>query len=145
MSASPSSGSGTFGTAHSAQRLSTRVCDNCIRSKVRCDLGQPSCSRCLERGKTCSYSTTRRRPGPAPGSGRGSRATRGVRSRGRRHSDEATSHGYSVSEDTVSLVPAASDIPSESPETIVTSHASTQASNQSSQRLSFLLEEEAYL
>ncbi|KAG7404754.1 hypothetical protein Forpe1208_v015442 [Fusarium oxysporum f. sp. rapae] len=162
MSATPSSGGGTFGAATSAHRLSTRVCDNCIRfvdpastlgttasdkspscsSKVRCDLGQPSCTRCLERGKTCSYSTTRRRPGPTPGSGRQSRA---IRNRERRHSEEATVQGGSVSEDTVSLAVAVTDLPSESPETLVTSHAPTQVSNQSSQGPHILPEEEAYL
>ncbi|TXC02668.1 hypothetical protein FocTR4_00015682 [Fusarium oxysporum f. sp. cubense] len=160
MSASPSSGGGTFGAATSAHRLSTRVCDNCIRfvdpastlgtavsdkspscsSKVRCDLGQPSCTRCLERGKTCSYSTTRRRPGPAPGSGRQPRAIRN-----RRHSEDTTIQGNSISEDTISLAAAVSDLPSESPVSLVTSHAPTQVSNQSSQGPNILPEEEAYL
>ncbi|KAH7126062.1 hypothetical protein EDB81DRAFT_810372 [Dactylonectria macrodidyma] len=52
------------------QQLSTRVCDNCIRQKVKCDLGRPVCSRCFERGYACIYSSTRRRPGPLPGSKR---------------------------------------------------------------------------
>ncbi|KAH6988445.1 hypothetical protein EDB80DRAFT_170604 [Ilyonectria destructans] len=53
---------------------STRVCDSCIRKKVKCDLGRPKCSRCFERGHTCTYSSTRRRPGPVPGFKRASRS-----------------------------------------------------------------------
>ncbi|CCT75046.1 uncharacterized protein FFUJ_11125 [Fusarium fujikuroi IMI 58289] len=161
MSESPSSGGGTSGAAPSAHRLSTRVCDNCIRSKVRCDLGQPSCSRCLDRGKTCSYSTTRRRPGPAPGSGR---APRAIRNRERRHSgksrqltiqasrylitrfediEEATQQADSILEDIASSVPVVSDLPSETSETPVTSH--TSIGNQSTQSLNILPEEETYL
>ncbi|RBQ74248.1 hypothetical protein FVER14953_20363 [Fusarium verticillioides] len=142
MSASPSSGGGTFGAVPS-HRLSTRVCDNCIRSKVRCDLGQPSCSRCLSRGKICSYSTTRRRPGPAPGSGRAPRATRNTRNRERRHSGEATWQADLILEDDDSSVPIVSDLPSESPDTLVTSHAST--ASQSAQPPIISPEEEAYL
>lgn len=36
------------------------------------DLKRPSCSRCLERGHTCTYSSTRRKPGPARGARQGS-------------------------------------------------------------------------
>ncbi|KAH7136801.1 hypothetical protein B0J13DRAFT_479479 [Dactylonectria estremocensis] len=53
-----------------AHQPNTRVCDNCIRQKVKCDLGRPVCSRCFERGYACNYSSTRRRPGPLPGSKR---------------------------------------------------------------------------
>ncbi|KAK2051344.1 hypothetical protein LY76DRAFT_404855 [Colletotrichum caudatum] len=48
----------------------SRVCDNCIRQKVRCDFGKPGCSRCIERGLPCTYSLVRRKPGPTPGSRR---------------------------------------------------------------------------
>ncbi|KAF4950056.1 hypothetical protein FGADI_8502 [Fusarium gaditjirri] len=78
MSASPSSGGGTIGAAPSSHRLSTRVCDNCIRH-------------------------------------------------------------------TISLAAAVSDLPSESPESLVTSHTPTQVGNQSSQGPNILPEEEAYL
>ncbi|KAE8378185.1 hypothetical protein BDV26DRAFT_197898 [Aspergillus bertholletiae] len=50
------------------QRFSSRVCDHCIRRKVKCDLKRPSCSRCLEAGHSCIYSSTRRKPGPTKGS-----------------------------------------------------------------------------
>ncbi|KAJ6034280.1 hypothetical protein N7499_001489 [Penicillium canescens] len=54
------------------RQASSRVCDNCIRKKIKCDLKRPSCSRCLERGYTCTYSSTRRKPGPARGALQGS-------------------------------------------------------------------------
>ncbi|KLO91805.1 uncharacterized protein LW93_14699 [Fusarium fujikuroi] len=121
MSASPSSGGGTSGAAPSAHRLSTRVCDNCIRSKVRCDLGQPSCSRCLDRGKTSSrYLITRFED-----------------------IEEATQQADSILEDIASSVPVVSDLPSETSETPVTSH--TSIGNQSTQSLNILPEEETYL
>ncbi|KAI0161530.1 hypothetical protein GGR57DRAFT_361092 [Xylariaceae sp. FL1272] len=47
-----------------------RVCDRCIRKKVKCDLQRPHCSRCLEAGLECMYSAERRRPGPPRGSKR---------------------------------------------------------------------------
>ncbi|KAL7907567.1 hypothetical protein GGI35DRAFT_454413 [Trichoderma velutinum] len=50
----------------------SRVCDRCIRKKIKCDTQRPTCSRCFEHRHTCVYSYTRRRPGPA----RGSRRTR---------------------------------------------------------------------
>src|ERR1700709_2513502 len=34
------------------------------------DLKRPSCSRCLEGGSPCSYSSTKRKPGPVKGSRR---------------------------------------------------------------------------
>ncbi|KAL2126911.1 hypothetical protein VTI74DRAFT_11637 [Chaetomium olivicolor] len=58
-----------------------RVCDNCIRQKVKCDLGKPRCCRCAERGVACTYSSVRRKPGPAPGSRR-PRASRPHRAAG---------------------------------------------------------------
>ncbi|KAB5511433.1 hypothetical protein GE09DRAFT_689788 [Coniochaeta sp. 2T2.1] len=58
-----------------------RVCDNCIRQKVKCDLGKPRCCRCAERGVACTYSSVRRKPGPAPGSQR-PRASRRDRATG---------------------------------------------------------------
>ncbi|PKK43361.1 hypothetical protein CI102_12213 [Trichoderma harzianum] len=45
----------------------SRVCDRCIRKKIKCDTQRPTCSRCSEHGHTCVYSYTRRRPGPARG------------------------------------------------------------------------------
>ncbi|KAH7160564.1 hypothetical protein B0J13DRAFT_494232 [Dactylonectria estremocensis] len=47
--------------------LRTRVCDLCISKKVKCDMKRPACSRCLENGRTCVYSTLRKRPGPVRG------------------------------------------------------------------------------
>ncbi|KAF5253143.1 hypothetical protein FANTH_1974 [Fusarium anthophilum] len=167
MSVSPSSQSGTFGAAASTHRLSTRVCDNCIRSKVRCEIIRQfpvTSTDAAGRGKICSYSTTRRRPGPAPGSGRVPRATREAGNRERRYPgkrrlltvqasrylitrfgdiEEATLQADSILEDTTSSVPGVSDLPSESPDTLVTSHAST--GNQSTQSLNILPEEESYL
>ncbi|KAJ9148541.1 Transcription factor [Pleurostoma richardsiae] len=48
--------------------MSSRVCDNCICKKVKCDRGRPTCSRCLTRGETCTYTSIRRKPGPQRGS-----------------------------------------------------------------------------
>ncbi|KAI8960649.1 hypothetical protein F5Y11DRAFT_260832 [Daldinia sp. FL1419] len=45
-----------------------RVCDRCIKKKVKCDLQRPHCSRCLEAGHSCTYSTQKRKPGPPRGS-----------------------------------------------------------------------------
>lgn len=50
-----------------SQSIESRVCDNCIRRKIKCDLGRPSCSRCLESRRKCAYSNTRKRPGPEKG------------------------------------------------------------------------------
>ncbi|KAI0194833.1 hypothetical protein EV127DRAFT_200980 [Xylaria flabelliformis] len=47
-----------------------RVCDRCIRKKVKCDLQRPGCSRCLEAGSLCTYSAERKKPGPPRGSRR---------------------------------------------------------------------------
>ncbi|KAH9815317.1 NADPH-dependent 1-acyldihydroxyacetone phosphate reductase [Teratosphaeria destructans] len=40
-----------------------RVCDRCVR-KVKCDLQQPTCSRCREVSASCTYSLTKKKPGP---------------------------------------------------------------------------------
>ncbi|KAI2779266.1 hypothetical protein F4815DRAFT_474734 [Daldinia loculata] len=45
----------------------SRVCDRCIKKKVKCDLRRPHCSRCLESGYSCTYSTRKRKPGPPRG------------------------------------------------------------------------------
>lgn len=47
-----------------------RVCDRCIRKKVKCDLQRPNCSRCSEAGLPCTYSAERKKPGPPRGSRR---------------------------------------------------------------------------
>ncbi|KAI1132172.1 hypothetical protein F5Y10DRAFT_6652 [Nemania abortiva] len=47
-----------------------RVCDRCIRKKVKCDLQRPNCSRCSEAGLPCTYSAERKKPGPQRGSRR---------------------------------------------------------------------------
>ncbi|KAI0472423.1 hypothetical protein F4859DRAFT_104158 [Xylaria cf. heliscus] len=47
-----------------------RVCDRCIRKKVKCDLQRSGCSRCLEAGSPCTYSVERKKPGPPRGSRR---------------------------------------------------------------------------
>ncbi|KAH8649729.1 hypothetical protein BGZ60DRAFT_422195 [Tricladium varicosporioides] len=44
--------------------MNSRVCDSCIRKKVKCDQRRPTCSRCFDRGETCSYTLIRRKPGP---------------------------------------------------------------------------------
>ncbi|GJP88847.1 C6 finger domain protein [Aspergillus niger] len=35
-----------------------KACSNCIKSKVRCTLDRPACSRCRLTGRTCDYGTT---------------------------------------------------------------------------------------
>ncbi|KAI0599777.1 hypothetical protein F4775DRAFT_549810 [Biscogniauxia sp. FL1348] len=65
----------------------SRVCDRCIRKKVKCDLKRPRCTRCSEVGFSCTYSTERRKPGPARGSRR------------RKHADRVTETGQSNSPD----------------------------------------------
>ncbi|KAI0407047.1 hypothetical protein F4802DRAFT_555452 [Xylaria palmicola] len=47
-----------------------RVCDRCIRKKVKCDLQRPDCSRCMESGLPCAYSAERKKPGPPRGARR---------------------------------------------------------------------------
>ncbi|KAI0542097.1 hypothetical protein GGR58DRAFT_497452 [Xylaria digitata] len=46
-----------------SSRVRNRVCDRCIRKKVKCDLQRPDCSRCLEAGSPCTYSAERKKPG----------------------------------------------------------------------------------
>ncbi|GAW15342.1 hypothetical protein ANO14919_047510 [Xylariales sp. No.14919] len=53
-----------------SSRVRNRVCDRCIRKKVKCDLQRPDCSRCLEAGLPCTYSVERKKPGPPRGSRR---------------------------------------------------------------------------
>ncbi|KAI1635444.1 hypothetical protein F4809DRAFT_651150 [Biscogniauxia mediterranea] len=48
----------------------SRVCDRCIRFIWVGDLRRPRCTRCFEVGFSCTYSTERRKPGPARGSRR---------------------------------------------------------------------------
>ncbi|KAL7655764.1 hypothetical protein ACMYSQ_004906 [Aspergillus niger] len=55
------------------------------RKKIKCNLARPTCSRCSDLGKTCTYSLVKRRPGPP----RGSRYTT-RRPRSRTPSDKAT-------------------------------------------------------
>ncbi|KAI0909085.1 hypothetical protein F4823DRAFT_596111 [Ustulina deusta] len=50
--------------------VKNRVCDRCIRKKVKCDLQRPYCSRCSEAGLPCTYSAERKKPGPPRGSRR---------------------------------------------------------------------------
>ncbi|KAK8086465.1 hypothetical protein PG994_001439 [Apiospora phragmitis] len=50
--------------------MNGRVCDRCIRKKVKCDLQRPQCSRCSEGGFSCVYSTERKKPGPPRGARR---------------------------------------------------------------------------
>ncbi|KAI1370324.1 hypothetical protein F4677DRAFT_457932 [Hypoxylon crocopeplum] len=50
--------------------LNSRVCDRCIKKKVKCDLQRPSCSRCSETDSPCIYSKERRKPGPQRGARR---------------------------------------------------------------------------
>ncbi|KIW02537.1 hypothetical protein, variant [Verruconis gallopava] len=56
----------------------TRVCERCIKKKVKCSQGRPACSRCQEAGLPCIYSATRRKPGPSKGSKRVQKATRAL-------------------------------------------------------------------
>ncbi|KAL6405399.1 hypothetical protein AUP68_11153 [Ilyonectria robusta] len=49
------------------QPLRTRVCDRCILKKVKCDMKRPTCSRCVESGWVCLYSSLKRKPGPGRG------------------------------------------------------------------------------
>ncbi|OJJ67816.1 hypothetical protein ASPBRDRAFT_68554 [Aspergillus brasiliensis CBS 101740] len=70
--------------------LSSRVCDRCIRKKVKCNQARPTCSRCGELGETCRYSLIRRKPGPLRGSRHASIAARG-RNQTRPHPSESPS------------------------------------------------------
>ncbi|KAF2193176.1 hypothetical protein K469DRAFT_285697 [Zopfia rhizophila CBS 207.26] len=57
-----------------ASKQSSRVCNMCIRRKVKCDQKRPSCSTCLGKGWICGYSYVKRKPGPALRSRRRPRA-----------------------------------------------------------------------
>ncbi|EGU78255.1 hypothetical protein FOXB_11228 [Fusarium oxysporum f. sp. conglutinans Fo5176] len=128
MSASPSSGGGTFGAATSAHRLSTRVISVSRHAPV-----VSSAARHVATQQHVAGPGQRR----APGASHGESVIGGIL--------DATIQGNSISEDTISLAAAVSDLPSESPVSLVTSHAPTQVSNQSSQGPNILPEEEAYL
>lgn len=62
-------GDGQASTTFPIQGLAqtSRVCDRCISKKVKCNQVRPSCSRCLEDGLTCSYSSVKKKPGPSKG------------------------------------------------------------------------------
>ncbi|KAH7189760.1 hypothetical protein BKA60DRAFT_602242 [Fusarium oxysporum] len=128
MSASPSSGGGTFGAATSAHRLSTRVISVSRHAPV-----VSSAARHVATQQHVAGPGQRR----APGASHGQSVIGGILG--------ATIQGNSISEDTISLAAAVSDLPSDSPVSLVTSHAPTQVSNQSSQGPNILPEEEAYL
>ncbi|QGA21365.1 hypothetical protein EYB26_009075 [Talaromyces marneffei] len=64
--------------------MPSRVCDGCIRRKVKCDQKRPSCSRCVEHGIICTYSSIRRKPGPLRGSHRVKRSEKVQEASGRR-------------------------------------------------------------
>ncbi|EMT71666.1 hypothetical protein FOC4_h10017102, partial [Fusarium odoratissimum] len=128
MSASPSSGGGTFGAATSAHRLSTRVISVSRHAPV-----VSSAARHVATQQHVAGLGQRR----APGASHGQSVIGGIL--------DTTIQGNSISEDTISLAAAVSDLPSESPVSLVTSHAPTQVSNQSSQGPNILPEEEAYL
>uniref|UniRef100_A0A0D2Y1M7 Uncharacterized protein n=1 Tax=Fusarium oxysporum (strain Fo5176) TaxID=660025 RepID=A0A0D2Y1M7_FUSOF len=128
MSASPSSGGGTFGAATSAHRLSTRVISVSRHAPV-----VSSAARHVATQQHVAGLGQRR----APGASHGQSVIGGIL--------DTTIYGNSISEDTISLAAAVSDLPSESPVSLVTSHAPTQVSNQSSQGPNILPEEEAYL
>ncbi|KAF5572706.1 glutathione-S-transferase [Fusarium pseudoanthophilum] len=123
MSASPSSGGGTFGAAPS-HRLSTRVCDNCIRF--------------VDPASTLGTTVSDNRRASAQ------------KSDTSRHLitpfydiEEDTLQADSILEDDVSSIPIVSDLPTESPDTLATSHTST--GSQLTQGPNILPEEEAYL
>ncbi|KAF5263757.1 hypothetical protein FOXYS1_5490 [Fusarium oxysporum] len=128
MSASPSSGGGTFGAATSAHRLSTRVISVSRHAPV-----VSSAARHVATQQHVAGPGQRR----APGASHGKSVIGGIL--------DTTIQGNSISEDTISLAAAVSDLPSESPVSLVTSHAPTQVSNQSSQGPNILPEEEVYL
>lgn len=69
---------GRTNTIRSIPQLRTsRVCDRCIKNKVKCGLQRPSCSRCVEGGTPCVYSSTKRKPGPVKGMRRSVSSVRG--------------------------------------------------------------------
>jgi hypothetical protein len=47
-----------------------RVCDRCTEKKIKCDMNRPRCSACDRSNQTCTFSRTRKRPGPPRGSQR---------------------------------------------------------------------------
>ncbi|KAG4258889.1 hypothetical protein FPRO03_13355 [Fusarium proliferatum] len=156
MSASPSSGGGTSGAAPSAHRLSTRVCDNCIRfvdpasilgttasDNRRASALKSDDSRHARGAWTAAkYVATLRRVvgqgqllAPVGPHGQSVIERGGIL--------ETTQQADSILEDITFSVPVVSDLPSETPETPVTSH--TSIGNRSTQNLNILPEEETYL
>ncbi|KAL5356590.1 hypothetical protein BJX96DRAFT_143053 [Aspergillus floccosus] len=47
-----------------------RVCDRCTEKKIKCDMNRPRCSACDRSKQTCTFSRTRKRPGPPKGAQR---------------------------------------------------------------------------
>ncbi|KAF4440222.1 hypothetical protein F53441_12364 [Fusarium austroafricanum] len=128
MAASPSSGGGTFGSGTSSHRLNIRAISVSHRALVALNVAR--------------YALTLRH---VVGLGR-------LRALGEDHAqlkvyvvEKGDILCRSIFEDAASLAVAASDIPSDSPETLITSHPSLPISNRSSQNLNILAEEEAYL
>ncbi|KAI5921912.1 hypothetical protein F4810DRAFT_675610 [Camillea tinctor] len=78
--------------------MNKRVCDRCIRKKVKCDLKRPHCTRCSEVGFSCTYSTERRKPGPVRGSRRQKHAGR-VGETGQCNSPGSPQNNHDGSED----------------------------------------------
>ncbi|KAJ5404470.1 hypothetical protein N7509_004341 [Penicillium cosmopolitanum] len=49
-----------------ARKYTSRACEECRRRRAKCDGNRPSCSRCLDRGIRCQYSTAEDGRQPAP-------------------------------------------------------------------------------
>ncbi|KAH6869482.1 hypothetical protein B0T10DRAFT_523717 [Thelonectria olida] len=122
----------------------SRVCDNCIWKKVKCDLRRPTCSPCLQRGYTCTYSSIRRRPGPARGSRRGARRANTSHARQRRPVDRGPSDEEESS--TVENASLPRSVASCGSDTLAISESSQEnRRTEHSTRLDILPEEEEYL
>ncbi|KAJ5085126.1 hypothetical protein N7532_009897 [Penicillium argentinense] len=48
------------------RKYTSRACEECRRRRAKCDGNRPSCSRCLDRGLRCQYSTAEDGRQPAP-------------------------------------------------------------------------------
>ncbi|KAJ5630281.1 uncharacterized protein N7484_010381 [Penicillium longicatenatum] len=48
------------------RKYTSRACEECRRRRAKCDGMRPSCSRCLDRGSRCQYSTAEDGRQPAP-------------------------------------------------------------------------------
>ena len=46
------------GPSRPPRRSKQKACDQCAKSKARCDLSQPSCSRCKTHRRACHYSSS---------------------------------------------------------------------------------------